>query len=71
MNRTSVSKLALVVLGSLGAAAVLCRASYAADPIDIPTGQRITPTAAPGSSFQELNPGLAGGELRSSPPARP
>jgi YVTN family beta-propeller protein len=29
------------------------------EPVAIPTGQTITPTAAPGSVFQELNPGLA------------
>jgi YVTN family beta-propeller protein len=29
------------------------------DPVAIPTGQTITPTAAPGALFLELNPGLA------------
>ncbi|HVP62676.1 MAG TPA: beta-propeller fold lactonase family protein [Myxococcaceae bacterium] len=35
-------------------------AAGAHEPIPIPTGQRITPTAAPGSTFTQLNPGLPG-----------
>src|SRR5260370_2504976 len=32
--------------------------TYAATAVSIPTGQQITPTAAPGSTFVDLNPGL-------------
>src|SRR5579862_87955 len=31
-------------------------AAVAAQPVEIPTGQTITPTAAPGAVFQSLNP---------------
>src|SRR5215467_12432881 len=34
-------------------------ASAASGPIALPTGQTITPTAAPGSVFQQLNPHVA------------
>ncbi len=42
------------------ASAVLLVAAgtYAATAVPIPTGQQITPTAAPGSTFVDLNPGL-------------
>ncbi len=44
----------------LAASAVLLVAAgtYAATAVSIPTGQQITPTAAPGSTFVDLNPGL-------------
>jgi putative intracellular protease/amidase len=37
---------------------VLATGAYAATAVPIPTGQQITPTAAPGSTFVDLNPGL-------------
>ena len=49
------SRLALALVATL-ASAPLCAAPLA---IALPTGQSITPTAAPGAVFTELNPGLA------------
>jgi YVTN family beta-propeller protein len=53
-------KLALLA-GTLAGVDCAVAVSTAApiDPVPIPTGQTITPTAAPGATFQELNPGLA------------
>ena len=48
----------------LGIVAAACAGSIAVAADDmgemLPTGQRITPEAAPGSQFQDLNPGLQG-----------
>jgi len=52
MARQELMTVAVVTLWSVGA--------IAHEPILIPTGQRITPTAAPGSSFTALNPRLPG-----------
>src|SRR5215468_4993977 len=50
---SSVSRLALLAATPLF---LIQAASAAPDPIALPTGQMITPTAAPGSVFQALNP---------------
>ncbi|MBO0738039.1 MAG: phosphoesterase, partial [Alphaproteobacteria bacterium] len=52
---TGVSKLALLAATPL----FVTPASAASAPVALPTGQVITPTAAPGSVFQPLNPRLA------------
>ncbi|MBV8804981.1 MAG: hypothetical protein JO042_08040, partial [Sinobacteraceae bacterium] len=41
---------------SLCAASLVFQVASAASPVAIPTGQTITPTAAPGAVFQPLNP---------------
>ncbi len=48
-------------IGALMVAGALTSGARSAQPISqlLPTGQRITPTAAPGSHFSTLNPGLA------------
>src|SRR5271166_3868563 len=43
----------------LGALSVHAQAPWADQPQVLATGQRITPLAAPGSTIQHLNPGLA------------
>jgi sugar lactone lactonase YvrE len=45
---------AVVLLGCLGAAVAHAQMMHG----QVPSGQTITPTAAPGAVFQELNPGL-------------
>ena len=55
MNGLSPLNLALLTAGILAGTAV----AASSDPVAIPTGQTVTPTAAPGAVFQELNPGLA------------
>jgi DNA-binding beta-propeller fold protein YncE len=46
----------LLAAATLGATGLV----YAADSAVLPTGQRVTPTAAPGSRMMALNPGLSG-----------
>jgi hypothetical protein len=58
VNRLSQSGLAFLAAGMLAGAGAAMAAST--DPVAIPTGQTITPLAAPGAVFQELNPGLSG-----------
>ena len=49
------------LISSLALAAAVATTSAQAGPSDIlPTGQKLTPKAAPGANFQALNPGLAG-----------
>lgn len=55
MNGFSVGKYALLAAGLLAGAVM----AASTDPVAIPTGQRITPLAAPGAVFTQLNPGLA------------
>ena len=50
--------LATIVIVCASALMVVIKA-YAQNGTFIPTGVKITPTAAPGSSFQPLNPGLS------------
>jgi hypothetical protein len=45
----------LLAAATLGATGLV----YAADSAVLPTGQRVTPTAAPGSRMMALNPGLS------------
>jgi YVTN family beta-propeller protein len=52
---SSVSRLTLLAVMPL----FIQAANAASDPIALPTGQMITPTAAPGSVFQGLNPHVA------------
>jgi hypothetical protein len=57
VNAISPFKLALLAAAVLAVTAGAMAASN--DPVAIPTGQTVTPTAAPGAVFLELNPGLA------------
>jgi DNA-binding beta-propeller fold protein YncE len=59
-------RVSALALGALGIVAMTCVSAIKADDDDksgkgtfIPTGVHITPSAAPGSAFQPLNPGLA------------
>lgn len=49
----------LLALGSIVLCASQTAAWAAAEPTELPTGQRVTPVAAPGAVFQALNPHLA------------